>query len=154
RRPHADRALHRRPGPAVPAAAGSDQGAARCRLAGLRPHARSEGRAVTAVAGCGRAHPATGARRELALMRPDFHLVIVGGGLVGACAAALAAADPQLAELRIAVVEANPPVAPPQGEVDLRVSAVSRASQRILAAVGAWGLVPAQFLSPYEDMVV
>ena len=42
-------------------------------------------------------------------MRPDFHIVIVGGGMVGACAAALAAADPHLADLRIAVLEAHPP---------------------------------------------
>ena len=41
-------------------------------------------------------------------MRHDFHIVIVGGGMVGACAAALAAADPRLAELRIAVLEAHP----------------------------------------------
>jgi 2-octaprenylphenol hydroxylase len=87
-------------------------------------------------------------------MRYDFHIVIVGGGMVGACAAALAAADPHLAELRIAVLEAQPPASPPQGDIDLRVSAVSRASQRILAAVGAWSLVPQQSLSPYEDMVV
>jgi 2-polyprenylphenol 6-hydroxylase len=87
-------------------------------------------------------------------MRHDFHIIIVGGGMVGACAAALAAADPHLAELRIAVLEANPPAPPPEGDIDLRVSAVSRASQRILSAVGAWQLVPAQSLSPYEDMVV
>jgi 2-octaprenylphenol hydroxylase len=87
-------------------------------------------------------------------MRYDFHIVIVGGGMVGACAAALAAADPLLAELRIAVLEAHPPASPPQGDIDLRVSAVSRASQRILAAAGAWSLVPQQSLSPYEDMVV
>jgi 2-octaprenylphenol hydroxylase len=87
-------------------------------------------------------------------MRPDFHIVIVGGGMVGACAAALAAANPHLAQLRIAVLEANPPAAPAPGEIDLRVSAVSRASQRILAAVGAWPLIPAQSLSPYEEMVV
>ncbi len=87
-------------------------------------------------------------------MRHDFHVIIVGGGLVGACTAALAAADPHLAQLRIAVLEANPPEPPAQGDIDLRVSAVSRASQRILTAVGAWPLVPAQSLSPYEDMVV
>ncbi|HKU14997.1 MAG TPA: UbiH/UbiF/VisC/COQ6 family ubiquinone biosynthesis hydroxylase [Steroidobacteraceae bacterium] len=87
-------------------------------------------------------------------MRHDFHIIIVGGGLVGACAAALAAANPQLSDLRIAVVEAIPPTAPPQGDIDLRVSAVSRASQRIFAAVGAWALVPGQALSPYEDMIV
>ena len=87
-------------------------------------------------------------------MRHDFHIVIVGGGMVGACAAALAAADPRLTELRIAVLEAHPPASPPQGDVDLRVSAVSRASQRILTAVGAWPLVPPQSLSPYEEMIV
>ena len=87
-------------------------------------------------------------------MRHDFHIVIVGGGMVGACAGALAAVDPRLAELRIAVLEAHPPASPPQGDVDLRVSAVSRASQRILTAVGAWPLVPPQSLSPYEEMIV
>jgi 2-octaprenylphenol hydroxylase len=87
-------------------------------------------------------------------MRPDFHIVIVGGGMVGACVAALAASDPQFAELRIAVLEAQPPAPPSAHEVDLRVSAVSRASQRILTAVGAWPLIPPQSLSPYQDMIV
>jgi glycine/D-amino acid oxidase-like deaminating enzyme len=29
-------------------------------------------------------------------MRPDFHIIIVGGGMVGACAPAVAAATPRL----------------------------------------------------------
>jgi 2-polyprenylphenol 6-hydroxylase len=87
-------------------------------------------------------------------MRTDFHIVIVGGGMVGACAAALAAADPQLSQLRIALLEAHPPAVPPSGDIDLRVSAVSPASLRILASVGAWGLVPPQAQSPYDDMIV
>jgi 2-octaprenylphenol hydroxylase len=87
-------------------------------------------------------------------MRPDFHIVIVGGGMVGACIAALAAIDPHFAELRIAVLEAHPPAPPPGDEIDLRVSAVSRASQRVLTAVGAWSRIPPQCLSPYQDMIV
>lgn len=76
--------------------------------------------------------------------------------MVGACTAALAAANPALADLRIAVLEAQPPSTPPplDGEVDLRVSAVSRASERILATLGAWSLIPAQHRSSYDDMVV
>jgi 2-polyprenylphenol 6-hydroxylase len=87
-------------------------------------------------------------------VKHDFHILVVGGGMVGACVAALAATDPRLAELRIGVVEANPPTAPPEGEVDLRVSAVSRASERILDAVGAWPRIPGTCLSPYQDMIV
>lgn len=87
-------------------------------------------------------------------MRSDFHILIVGGGMVGACAAALAASARELAEARIAVLEARPPSPPPDDDVELRVSAASRASQRILSSVGAWELLPAQRLSPYYDMRV
>ncbi|HEX2494621.1 MAG TPA: FAD-dependent monooxygenase [Steroidobacter sp.] len=88
-------------------------------------------------------------------MRPDFHIIVIGGGMVGACVAALAAAAPEFADLRIALLEPHPPSAPPAGDdVDLRVSALSRASERILSAVDAWKLIPAQHLSPYWDMKV
>ena len=90
-------------------------------------------------------------------MRNDFQIIVIGGGIVGACVAALAAADRRLAGLRIAVLEAQPPAGPPpsaRGDVDLRVSAVSRASERILSALGAWALIPEQHLSAYDEMVV
>jgi 2-octaprenylphenol hydroxylase len=89
--------------------------------------------------------------------KPTFHLLVIGGGLVGACVAALAAANRHCADLRIAVLESNPPLMPPPDsgeEVDLRVSAISRASERILTEIGAWPLIPAQHRSAYEEMVV
>ncbi len=91
-------------------------------------------------------------------MRTDFHLVVIGGGMVGACVAALAAADRRLGELRIAILEPRAPSTPPplgdRAEVALRVSAVSRASERILASVGAWQQLPGQHVCAYDEMVV
>jgi 2-polyprenylphenol 6-hydroxylase len=87
--------------------------------------------------------------------RPDFDVLIVGGGMVGASMATLAAAHPELAALRIAVLEARPPEMPPEDDdVDVRVSAVSRASQRILMSIGAWQGIPERHLSPYDEMIV
>ncbi len=88
-------------------------------------------------------------------MRTDFHIVVIGGGIVGACTAALAAADPSFAGLRIALIEAHPPSMPPSdNEIDIRVSAISRASERILASFGAWSAIAPNQLSAYHDMVV
>ena len=84
----------------------------------------------------------------------DFHVVVVGGGMVGASAAALLAANPELSRLRIAILESAPAVPPEDSEIDLRVSAVSRASERILCAIGAWQAIPEAYLSPYSAMVV
>jgi 2-octaprenylphenol hydroxylase len=90
-----------------------------------------------------------------AISRSDFDLLIVGGGMVGACLAAAAANDRELGRLRIALLDASPPLQPPaDADIDLRVSAVSRASQRILESFGAWPLIPAAYRSPYSDMVV
>lgn len=80
-----------------------------------------------------------------------FDLVVVGGGMVGAalvCAVALQG-------LRVALVEGRlPQHAWPKGEVDLRVSALSRASQRILARLGAWERMVGLGVSPYREMRV
>jgi 2-octaprenylphenol hydroxylase len=88
-------------------------------------------------------------------LKPDFDIVVVGGGMVGACAAALLAGERDLIDLKIALLESKPPMLPPAGDfVDMRVSAVSPASQRILDAAGAWERVRSDTLSPYEDMIV
>jgi 2-octaprenylphenol hydroxylase len=90
-----------------------------------------------------------------AISRSDFDLLIIGGGMVGACLAAAAAHDRELARLRIALLDASPPTQPPpDSDIDLRVSAVSRASQRILESFGAWPLIPSAYRSPYSEMVV
>jgi len=85
----------------------------------------------------------------------EAQVLIVGGGLVGSCLAALLAAAGTYAPEQVVLLEPRPPRRPQPGDdVDLRVSAVSRASQRILAACGVWQAVAAERNSPYERMCV
>jgi 2-polyprenylphenol 6-hydroxylase len=87
-------------------------------------------------------------------MTPDFDILIVGGGMVGAAVAALAANEPLLSDARIALLEPNVPTMPPDDTVDIRVSAISRASERVLAQAGAWSHIPTKHRSAYECMTV
>jgi ubiquinone biosynthesis UbiH/UbiF/VisC/COQ6 family hydroxylase len=84
-------------------------------------------------------------------------VLIVGGGPVGASAAALLelAAKSARHPLRIALLEPSRP-APlaSAAPLDARVSALSRASERILSAIGAWQLLAQSRLQPYERMRV
>lgn len=84
-------------------------------------------------------------------------VLIVGGGPVGGAAAALLARatrserDPP----RIAVLEPRRPSYPAaDAPIDLRVSAYSRASERVLQAAGAWDAITARRVCPYERMRV
>ncbi len=87
-------------------------------------------------------------------MKRDFDVVVVGGAMAGAGAAALLAATPATAGLRIALVEPRPAAMPPDGApIDLRVSALSRASQQLLERTGAWPMVAAR-AAPYRRMVI
>ncbi len=78
-------------------------------------------------------------------------VAIVGGGPVGACAAALLARG----GLKVSVFEPHPPPPPePQAPLEARVVALSRASERTLRAAGAWAAVDGTRLEPYERMRV
>jgi 2-octaprenylphenol hydroxylase len=87
-------------------------------------------------------------------MRRDFDVVVVGGAMAGAGTAALLAATPATAGLRIALVEPRPATMPAAGApLDLRVSALSRTSQELLERTGAWPAVAAR-AAAYQRMVV
>ncbi len=82
-----------------------------------------------------------------------YDIIIVGGGMVGGTlACALAAQD-----LRVAIVEARdrrewePTGA---GDFDLRVSAITRASQAIFERLGVWQAMAARRVSPFREMRV
>ena len=73
----------------------------------------------------------------------DRSVVIIGAGPVGLTVAALLLASPHPGELRIRVLEPRPaPVWDPQ-QMDLRVYALSRASQRIFERLGVWQRIAA-----------
>ncbi|MFU8896068.1 MAG: UbiH/UbiF/VisC/COQ6 family ubiquinone biosynthesis hydroxylase [Gammaproteobacteria bacterium] len=86
-------------------------------------------------------------------MRTEVDIAVVGAGMVGAATAALLARRAPGAS--IAVLDAD---APPRwratDEPGLRVSALSEASRRVLAACGAWDEIAASRISPYVHMRV
>ena len=78
-------------------------------------------------------------------------VVVVGGGPVGACAAALLARG----GLAVQLLEPHAPEAPAAGAaLESRVVALSRASERTLAAAGAAGVLAGPRVEPYERMHV
>ncbi|MBM7455106.1 2-octaprenyl-3-methyl-6-methoxy-1,4-benzoquinol hydroxylase [Oceanisphaera litoralis] len=76
-------------------------------------------------------------------------IAIIGGGMVGALAAALLAPT----GLSIRVIEAKAPAAfSPEQAPDLRVSAISATSVRLLQQAGAWEAVVAMRAWPYRRL--
>lgn len=88
-------------------------------------------------------------------MNRHFDVIVVGAGMVGASLAALLSRDPRSCELSIGVLDAQAPEpAPTVGPYALRVSALSRATQNILAAAGAWPPLAAERVCAYQEMRV
>lgn len=78
-------------------------------------------------------------------------IAVIGGGCVGATlACALAQAG-----LRVVVIEAREPQRVwPTGSVDIRVLAITRASERIFRSIGCWDAIERAGISPFRDMRV
>jgi 2-octaprenylphenol hydroxylase len=84
-----------------------------------------------------------------------FDIAIVGGGLAGACAAALLARHAGLAPERIALLSGElPPMRLPASPPEVRVVALSRASEHVLRAAAAWPFLDAARLCAYERVRV
>jgi 2-polyprenylphenol 6-hydroxylase len=99
-------------------------------------------------------------------MNREFDIAVIGGGPVGAATAALLARHSGIVPARIALIapelaaaaaggsgaaaQASDAGAPPE----LRVAAVSRASERVLANAGAWQRLPRARLCAYRGMRV
>ncbi|WP_243409927.1 FAD-dependent monooxygenase [Pokkaliibacter plantistimulans] len=81
----------------------------------------------------------------------DVDIVIVGGGMVGA---ALAAALGNTAYRVVVLEQQLPEPFTAEQPHDLRVSAISVASQQLLAEVGAWSAILAMRACPYRRMRV
>jgi len=86
-------------------------------------------------------------------MTKDYDIIIVGAGMVGATLACGLAEEAE--QLKIAVIDATQPDFDwDKNSYDMRVSAITRASQKLFKKVGAWDKIVEQRVSPYQDMFV
>ncbi|QIZ75964.1 FAD-dependent monooxygenase [Ferrimonas lipolytica] len=82
-------------------------------------------------------------------MSNHFDVLIVGAGMVGA-AAAIALGQQGWS---VGLIETNQPQAfEPEQPMDLRVSAISAASEQLLQSLGAWDAIAAMRVTPYDTL--
>jgi 2-polyprenylphenol 6-hydroxylase len=85
----------------------------------------------------------------------DFDIIVIGAGAVGTVVATLLACRNVVRAGRVAVVADRLPAPAAAGaDWDLRVFALSRASERILRLGGAWQQLPADRICRYQRMCV
>jgi len=90
-------------------------------------------------------------------MSIDYDVAVVGAGPIGLCAAILIAQQAAIAPGRVAVFDRRIPEPIDQGRampIDLRVFALSRASEKILRKADAWRDIASLRAEPYERMQV
>ena len=84
-------------------------------------------------------------------MTDHYEVIVCGGGMVGAATACALAHG----GVRVALLEKfNPERQWPAEPVDIRVSALSKASQNILEMLGAWTGMAQRGICPYREMRV
>lgn len=82
-----------------------------------------------------------------------YDIIIVGAGMVGATLACGLAEEAE--HLSIAVIDARTPNLDwEKNSYDMRVSAITRASQTLFKNCGVWEKIVAQRISPYREMFV
>jgi 2-octaprenylphenol hydroxylase len=85
----------------------------------------------------------------------DFDVIIVGAGVIGASMASLLMARKLSSPGRVAIIaDRFAAAAPADADWDLRVFALSRASERLLKTCGVWDSLPAGRVFAYERMCV
>jgi 2-octaprenylphenol hydroxylase len=85
----------------------------------------------------------------------EFDVLIVGAGVIGLSVASVLLARKVCAAGRVAVIADRFAVQPAgDADWDLRVFAMSRASERLLKICGVWDALPTSRVSPYERMCV
>ena len=83
--------------------------------------------------------------------QPQYDVLIIGGGMVGATLACALGELP----LRVGLIDpAGQPATATPDKFDLRVSAITRASQRVFMALGVWEAMAACRVSPFREMHV